>query len=101
MEYQISDIAQIIQGDCILNDADHQGVRVLSIDSRKIFFAAKSLFLAIETEQNDGHNYIQDAFDKGVRNFIISKKNFVLAGANFIVVDDRFTIATDDGYSMF
>lgn len=88
MEYQISDIAQIVQGDCILNDADHQGVRILSIDSRKIFFAAKSLFLAIVTEQNDGHNYIQDAFDKGVRNFLISKKDFVLAGANFIVVDD-------------
>lgn len=44
----------------------------LSIDSRNIELPASALFIALKTNLRDGHSYIQDAWQKGVRNFLVS-----------------------------
>src|SRR5690606_18927425 len=42
-----------------------------AIDSRE-HIGKGTLFFAIVTEKNDGHKYITDAYQKGVRNFVVS-----------------------------
>ena len=55
-------------------------------DSRKINKPENTLFVAIKTRVRDGHSFIADAYEKGVRNFLVSLSVDVqdFAGANFI-----------------
>jgi alanine racemase len=45
----------------------------LLIDSRKLVFPDTSLFFSIRTEKRDGHEFIDDLYRRGVRNFVISE----------------------------
>lgn len=44
----------------------------LLTDSRKLTDADNTLFFAIRTKRNNGANYIEDLYAKGVRNFVVS-----------------------------
>ncbi|MDR0541450.1 MAG: Mur ligase domain-containing protein, partial [Dysgonamonadaceae bacterium] len=46
-------------------------IRILLTDSRSLSEAAVTLFFALVTEHNDGHRYITDLYEKGVRNFVV------------------------------
>jgi Alr-MurF fusion protein len=48
-------------------------IEALSIDSRSIEHPENSLFIALKTQLRDGHAYIKDAWQKGVRNFLVSQ----------------------------
>src|SRR4051812_15068491 len=65
-------------------------IEELAIDSRNIENATATLFIPIKTTLRDGHNYLHDAWQKGVRNFLVSEPTDtgVLAGANIIQVKD-------------
>ena len=41
-------------------------------DSRSLCFAEETLFFALKTKRNDGHKYIPDLYERGVRNFVVS-----------------------------
>ena len=63
----------------------------IAIDSRTIFDPESSLFFALKTKRNDGHRYIADLVQAGVRAFVVS--NFSeefrkYANCCFVVVDD-------------
>ncbi|MDH5474442.1 MAG: bifunctional UDP-N-acetylmuramoyl-tripeptide:D-alanyl-D-alanine ligase/alanine racemase [Cyclobacteriaceae bacterium] len=45
----------------------------LSVDSRNVFNPKSTLFFAIKGIQHDGHNYIHELYNKGVRQFVIEK----------------------------
>lgn len=47
------------------------GVGWILTDSRSLCFAEETLFFAIKSERNDGHNYIADLYRRGVRNFVV------------------------------
>lgn len=87
MKYTIEDIAQICNGELHFNvssDIDH-----LVIDSRKVYFPATSLFVAIVGLQHNGHKFIPALYEQGVRNFLVSESDFPqLKDANFILVND-------------
>jgi alanine racemase len=86
--YSIHKISEIVSGTLKANDNDVQ-VEHLVYDSRRIQHPENSLFFALITSQKDGHDYVEEAYNKGVRNFIISKAPFhTLEGASFILVDD-------------
>lgn len=57
-----------------------------SVDTRTLSGQQGEAFVAIEGKR-DGHNYIQNALDKGVKNFIVSK-TLTFDGANVLVVED-------------
>lgn len=62
----------------------------LAYDSRKIRSGSESLFFALKNIR-DGHEFIADAYQKGVRSFVISRIDFDIAtfpNANFIWVAD-------------
>lgn len=45
----------------------------LLYDSRRLLMPAKTLFFAIKTEKHDGHDYIAELINEGVRNFVITE----------------------------
>lgn len=47
----------------------------LLLDSRKILSPATSLFFAIRGERHDGHAYLKDLYEKGVRQFVVEAIN--------------------------
>jgi alanine racemase len=48
-------------------------IQHLLTDSRKITFPENSLFFAIKGERHDGHDFISEAYGKGVRGFVVEK----------------------------
>ncbi|SKB53699.1 alanine racemase [Sphingobacterium nematocida] len=63
---------------------------VLAYDTRKIRLGTDCLFFAL-VQQRDGHRYILDAYQKGVRSFVISDPDFDTRDypdANFLWVND-------------
>ncbi len=41
-------------------------------DSRSLCFPEETLFFALLSDRNDGHRYIAELYDRGVRNFVVS-----------------------------
>lgn len=66
-------------------------IDTLLTDSRSLTNPEGTLFFAIKTAGNDGHNYIHELFTKGVRNFIVTRIPDDMEnseGTNFIIVND-------------
>ncbi len=64
----------------------------ISVDTRKIISGFQVAYYALKGEFKDGHDFIKDAYSKGVRVFIVSKKptsNF--ENACFLVVNEPLT----------
>lgn len=49
-------------------------IEQLLIDSRRVIFPATSLFFALSGHRRDGHQFIAEAYKKGVRYFVVSKE---------------------------
>lgn len=64
-------------------------IKHLSIDSRKLIEPSNTLFFALQSYR-DGHQFIADAYQKGVRNFVVSDlpQSSNYPNANWIVVPD-------------
>lgn len=70
---------------------DEQAViKELVIDTRKIADAGTAMFVALATPRRDGHAFIRDAYEKGVRNFLVQSdvSADLFPAANFILVKD-------------
>jgi len=52
----------------------NRSVSQLLTDSRSLVFPEESLFFALKSERNDGHHYISDLYDQGVRAFVVSEQ---------------------------
>lgn len=46
----------------------------LLTDSRQLVFPQQTLFFAIKGQHHDGHHYLGDLYQKGVRQFVVEKK---------------------------
>ena len=88
MKYTIEKITTLIGARRIgHNDAN---IGWILTDSRSLCFPEETLFFAICTQRNDGHNYIPELYRRGVRNFVVeqvpSGAGNELAEANFLKV---------------
>ncbi|MGB3947158.1 MAG: bifunctional UDP-N-acetylmuramoyl-tripeptide:D-alanyl-D-alanine ligase/alanine racemase [Bacteroidia bacterium] len=72
MNYTIEKIATIISATVLGNGNKNSVIKNLLIDSRKLINPDTSLFFAIKGERHDGHTYINDLYDKGVRTFVVT-----------------------------
>ena len=89
MNYDIDKITQIINGD--LKDGGGRGrIFHLLTDSRKLIYPGETLFFAIASKRRDGHDFISTLYERGVRNFVVSRLPGLNgpADANFVVVRD-------------
>jgi alanine racemase len=72
MSYRISEINDIIKGKRLNKAGGDPVVKHLLIDSRKISTIEDTLFFAIEGERHNGHAFIAELYEKGIRNFVVS-----------------------------
>ena len=88
--YPIAIIAQWCSGVVAAQASDSLPVSELAIDTRRIALPEETLFIAITTPRRDGHQYIGDAYVKGVRHFLIqSPVDYNLyPEADFVLVKD-------------
>lgn len=88
-KFKISEITTVIKGELIACKEEDTGINDVLIDSRTLFKTDATLFFALQSKRNDGHNYIDELYQKGLRSFVISKPGFDVSGfpgANFILV---------------
>jgi Alr-MurF fusion protein len=86
---KLNKIAQLIGAN--ENNIPDQRINWLLTDSRSLSFPAESLFFAIRTARNNGHNYIQELYQQNLRYFVVSEMHpeyAKLTGAVFLKVAD-------------
>ena len=66
-------------------------VEWLLTDSRSLCFPESTLFFAIRTDRGDGHRYVRDLYERGVRAFVVSDVQEGLTGAVQLLVQDTLT----------
>ncbi|UII28006.1 bifunctional UDP-N-acetylmuramoyl-tripeptide:D-alanyl-D-alanine ligase/alanine racemase [Fulvivirga maritima] len=77
----------------ILSESGPAEIKYLLTDSRKSFYARGALFFAISGKRHDGHSYISNLYQEGVRQFVVEKDLDVSAypESNFLKVDNVIT----------
>ncbi len=87
----VSKIAEICKAENRLLRRN-EDISSLLIDSRSLTNPKGTLFIAITTKQGDGHRYIGELYEEGVRNFLIEQPisdwKDCCPDANFIQVKD-------------
>src|SRR5512138_99861 len=95
--YTLSRICAITGGELQSSRSDDPTVGEFLIDSRRLVNPEGCLFIALVTGRNDGHKYIEELYEKGVRFFLIQHPASGLQhqdaatmgqGAGYIVVKD-------------
>lgn len=69
MKYSIEKVAALI-GARRIGSCDGS-ISWLLTDSRSLCFPEETLFFALKTRRNDGHKYIDELYNRGVRNFVV------------------------------
>ncbi len=88
MKYSIEKVTTLI-GARRYGNSDGQ-ISWLLTDSRSLCFPEETLFFALKTARNDGHRYMQDLYNRGVRQFVVEQVpehyDTLYADANFLRV---------------
>ena len=85
--YSLQQVSEIVSGK-LVGEANRT-ISDLLIDSRHLMDPSQALFFALKSNRNDGHRYIDELYEKGVRAFVVSHlpENAYL-DAVFVVVPD-------------
>jgi alanine racemase len=89
LKYSIEHISGIVQGS-FLHFHRNDTIEHLLSDSRKLIFPETTLFFALKGPRRDGEQFIEELYQRGVRNFVLAGE----AGAsqykeaNIIIVGD-------------
>lgn len=80
-----------MDGEWIQSASQSSEIRELAYDSRRIQQGDGTLFFALVTSKNDGHRYIGELYQKGIRHFVV-RRDYADAAmypeADFIGVED-------------
>jgi alanine racemase len=71
--YSIRKICEIVKGQ-FLQQQIEASIEHLLFDSRNVAQAGISLFIALHGAHNDGHKYIGECYEKGLRNFLLDTR---------------------------
>ncbi len=71
MKYTIEQISKILHLPTV--GSNDQTISLLLTDSRRLLHPSETLFVALRTEQQDGHQYINELYNKGVRAFLVCR----------------------------
>lgn len=83
--YKIQELAEMISAEITGNPVGD--VEQVYFDSRTIYQPKNAIFFAFSDFGNDGHSYIEDAYKKGVRQFVISKEVDFKSDSVYLKVD--------------
>ncbi|MDR3329149.1 MAG: bifunctional UDP-N-acetylmuramoyl-tripeptide:D-alanyl-D-alanine ligase/alanine racemase [Prevotellaceae bacterium] len=71
MSYYLSTIADVVHGE--LTGSGDVPVSDLITDSRSMFCPDRAVFFALVGERHNGHHYLGDLYERGVRAFVVSE----------------------------
>lgn len=71
--YTLSEISKAVHGNLYLSGKVDPEINDLLIDSRRLIKPEHCLFIALVSERNDGHRYLRELYEKGVRSFLVSE----------------------------
>ncbi len=80
-----------ICGGQILHAHSNPSLSALCLDSRNLSIQKGAVFFAISGSNHDGHLYIEEAFDKGIRIFVVEKDIADLEEACVLKVESAIT----------
>lgn len=62
---------------------------ILSLDSRHVILPQQTMFFAVKGINHDGHEYLEDCYHKGIRNFVVEQHvSFSKPDINIFIVPD-------------
>jgi alanine racemase len=95
--HAIRNLADAARAELIVGLPDHSGIVHLVTDSRKLVVADPSLFFAIKGDRRDGHDFLAELYEAGVRNFVVARREAILPGvaANYLLVKDTLQALQD------
>ena len=70
--YSLRKVAEIVGGQIVGTD-ERREIADLLTDSRHLIDARVALFFALTSVRNDGHKYIKELYEKGVRAFVVRR----------------------------
>ena len=73
---KVSEIAEVAGGKVYPGNGHDPVVWDLLIDSRRLIRPEGTLFIALVTSRNDGHQFIGELYEKGVRIFLVSSEEY-------------------------
>jgi Alr-MurF fusion protein len=73
IEISTSNLTSVVGGDVLQSEHSDIIIKQLIIDSRKLMAPTGAVFFAIDGKHHDGHQHIEDLYNKGVRIFIVEK----------------------------
>ena len=82
MKFTYDELVKVTEAD-VLQCSNTSGMFTVSTDSRNI--NDSNVYLPLKGEKFDGHDFIKDAVDKGVRGYFTSDKNKKFSQAKFIL----------------
>lgn len=94
MKYNSKEILEITKAKLLNKSLIVNDLRSVDYDTRKIFDGVQSLFISFNGNNTDGHKYIGSAYEKGVRDFIVTDENLAInqfENANFYLVDSPYS----------
>ncbi|MEY3441750.1 MAG: hypothetical protein RLZZ519_31 [Bacteroidota bacterium] len=87
--YTLAEIARMMGDDArVVGAASDQLLSEVEFDTRQIHDGAATLFVAIKGENRDGHAFLRQGFEKGVRHFLVSDLAKLPEGSAAILVQD-------------
>ena len=69
---KFSDLSALCNGENLSQHSDAT-LTALCLDTRNLSIQSGALFFAISGKNHDGHQYIEEAFEKGIRLFVVEK----------------------------
>ncbi|HEY5367851.1 MAG TPA: bifunctional UDP-N-acetylmuramoyl-tripeptide:D-alanyl-D-alanine ligase/alanine racemase [Hanamia sp.] len=94
IRYTIEQIAEITGGKWLSKNPSISQPDYLSLDSRKISFPQTTLFLAIKNKQQNANLFLENLYERGVRNFITDDKGLDIS--NLSIVDKNTKRSTSN-----
>ena len=80
-----SELKTICNGEVLQQTADVT-LSGLCIDTRNISIQTGEVFFAIHGSNHDGHQYLEEAYNQGIRLFVVEKEVVDLDGASVLKV---------------
>lgn len=87
-------VCEIVHG-FLLHGAEEGIISHIIVDSRNVVYPDTTMFVALKGAKSDGHDYIKELYEKGVRHFLIRKG----AGISIAGKEEGTFIACEDPLS--
>ena len=91
--WSFKDIMKATEAKCAASEDDNWSAKGLSIDSRTL--NAGDVFIALQGDDKDGHDYVEDAIAKGAAAAIVSRSDLGVDPKKLIVVADTMKALED------